>query len=177
MRIEEIYPRKSKYKIFYFDMSSNVYSNLKGYIGELIGAQFLAKHFNIKEYRCFYKDGSRCEMELPNPVIFPHQIIDPIKIEPDDIEYVSKQFYKENKNMLIKFLRELTIEKKYRYPDMFLPVEGKLYIVEVKMNKLELPKYQRDNYKIINEKYGYPVIILYITMDSFTNYTIEMEEL
>lgn len=186
MKLEELYKRQGrKVKIFHFDLSDRCYSNTKGYIGELIGAQFLAKHFNVKEYRHFSKitciprlKDEICEarMELPNPIIFPHQIIEPVDIKPEDIELVSKQFYKENKDTVTRFLTDLTVKHRYRQPDMLLSIEGKIYIVEVKMNKAEVKAYQMESYEMIKEEYGYPIIVLYITMNSFTDYTIEMVE-
>lgn len=159
-------------KKFHFDMSGKKFSNIKGYIGTIVASQFLGETYFKK-------------------TIFHSSIITPYKLEDIKFNWLSekqariihiikinekdlkKKLYNEDFKKLVDFFNKF---KDSYHPDYFLAVNGKLYVVEVKMNEAKLKNYQKKDL-LKMRSFGFPVLVVYIKMNSFIDYEIGLEEL
>ena len=151
--IKEIGKRNKK-KIFRFTMGGDRYSNIKGYIGVVIASQFLAEYIK----------------HVPCPPILPYQIIsfNPFRMPIESPEVAnnlnfSKHIEKCHEEDIKKIKRIIESCKFTYYPDFCLSIRDKLYLIEVKMHKARLKKYQREVLQKIADN-GYLVFILYVHM-------------
>lgn len=139
------------------DLNSNKYSNLKGEIGILIAKEFLKEYFKNKKIKIFdtkFKSG-----------LFKSKLQEYWKRKLNT-KLIEKEFFGEKISRIESFAEQFS--KSY-LPDLWVSVNGKLYIVEVKTTtsqkkaKKELHRYQRKTLLEMNK--FFPVLVIYLKLN------------
>ncbi len=138
-------------------LSQNKYSNAKGDLGVLLAKGFLKKYFKGEKVMAF--DVHRLTKLIPtrqgSKIDWERKL--------GDEELIKKEFFKEDISKIVSFMKKFS--KSY-LPDLWVSINGKLHVVEVKTTtsykktRKELHSYQRKDLLRMNKHF--PVSVIYI---------------